>query len=51
MDTRDDDLQAAWWKTCDFIASAADTLLFLACLAAAFFALCGIGTLILMVVE
>lgn len=38
MDTHDDDLQAAWWKTCDFIASAADTLLFLACLAASFFA-------------
>ena len=51
MDTHDDDLQAAWWKTCDFIASAAETLLFLACLAAAFFALCGIGTLIMMVVE
>ena len=51
MDTRDDDLHCAWWRTCDFIASAAETLLFLACLAAAFFALCGIGAVIMMVIE
>lgn len=51
MDTRDDDIQASWWRTCDFIASAAETLLFLACLAAAFFALFGIGAVIMMVLE
>lgn len=51
MTMHDDDLQADWWRTCDFIASAAETLLFLACLAAAFFALCGIGTVAMMVIE
>ena len=50
MDTRDDDV-AAWWRTCDFIASAAETLLFLAILATAFFGLCAVGALIMMVVE
>lgn len=51
MDTRDDDLQAAWWKTCDFICSACDTICFLAILATAFFGLCAVGALIMMVVE
>lgn len=50
MTMHDDDV-AAWWRACDFIASAAETLLFLACLAAAFFALCGIGTVAMMVIE
>ena len=51
MDTRDDDLQAAWWKCCDFICSAADTILFLGILAISFFCLCALGTLIMMVIE
>lgn len=51
MESSDDDLQAAWWKTCDFICSAAETMLFLAILALAFFGLCAVGALIMMVVE
>lgn len=51
MENSDEDIQAAWWKCCDFICSAADTLIFLAILATAFFGLCAVGTLIMMVVE
>lgn len=51
MDTHDDDLQASWWRTCDFICSAVDAILFLGILAISFFCLCALGTLIMMVVE
>ena len=51
MASSDDDIQAAWWKCCDFICSAADTILFLGILAISFFCLCSLGTLIMMVVE
>ena len=51
MESSDNDIQDAWWKCCDFISSAADTILFLAILATAFFGLCAVGALIMMVVE
>lgn len=51
MDDADDDLQVAWWRTCDFICSAVDTIVVVAILVATFFALSFISTLIMMVVE
>ena len=41
MDTHDDDIQATWWRTCDFIASAADTILFIGIFFLSILALCG----------
>ena len=50
MDTHDDDVQA-WWRTCDFIASAAETLLFIGSFFLSILALCGIAAFLLWVAE
>lgn len=50
MDTHDDDVQA-WWRTCDFICSAVDTILFLALFGAVVLGLCALSALIMTVVE
>ena len=47
----DDDIQAAWWKCCDFICSAADAILFVTLFGAVVFGLCALSALIMMVVE
>ena len=51
MDTRDDDIQASWWRTCDFICSAVDTIIFVTLFGAVVFGLCALSALIMMVVE
>ena len=51
MDTRDDDLQASWWRTCDFICSAIDTILFLALFGAVVLGLCALAAFVMMAIE
>lgn len=51
MDTHDDDLQASWWRTCDFIASAAETILFIGSFFLSILALCGIAAFVVWVTE
>lgn len=51
MDTHDDDLQASWWRTCDFICSAVDAIIFVTLFGAVVFGLCALSALIMTVVE
>lgn len=51
MTMHDDDLQASWWRTCDFIASAAETILFIGSFFLSILALCGIAAFLLWVTE
>lgn len=50
MDTHDDDVKA-WWRTCDFICSAVDAIIFVTLFGAVVFGLCALSALIMMVVE
>ena len=51
MDTRDDDLHCAWWRTCDFICSAVDTIIFLALFAAVVLGLCALAAFVMIAIE
>lgn len=51
MDTRDDDLHCAWWRTCDFICSAVDTIIFLALFGAVVLGLCALAAFVMIAIE
>lgn len=51
MENSDEDIQAAWWKCCDFICSAIDTIIFLALFGAVVLGLCALAAFVMMAIE